>query len=477
MFSLFAAALSACANTYVVTTTADSGAGSLRAAIKQANGHANAGGPDVIHFNIPGTGVHRISPVDPLPAIVQPLILDGYSQPGASENTETKGDNAVLLIELNGALRTKFRGLKVFADHVTVRGLVINEFDQGLYASGNGDVIEGNFIGTNASGTQALPNNEGIGLASGTVTLGGSAPASRNIVSGNTNTGISIDYGTHTLQGNFIGVDASGATALGNGTQDQAGDGILVDQAGNAVIGGTTAGTGNVISGNHGSAILISYSGQGTGGIVEILGNRIGVSAAGTNPVPNDTGIYMKSPGEEPTVVRVGIMLDGTTPVRVPNTIAFNVGAGIRVDQGTVTITRNAIYGNKGLGIDLGGDGVTPNDQGDGDDGANGLQNFPLLTSATVSQRKVTIAGSFNSKPNKSYRIEFFGSGSKDGSGYGEGRWLLGATNVTTNGAGNATINSSFQFTAVGSSWVTATATDASGSTSEFSRAVILAKP
>src|SRR5439155_26367876 len=90
------------ATTFSVTITNDSGAGSLRAAISNANVTANIGGPDNIFFSITGAGVHTIKPASALPNITDAVFIDGYTQPGASVNSLTNGDNAVLLIELNG---------------------------------------------------------------------------------------------------------------------------------------------------------------------------------------------------------------------------------------------------------------------------------------------------------------------------------------------------------------------------------------
>ena len=461
---------SALANIYTVTNTHNSGAGSLRAAIHHANNHPNAGPakPDRIHFNIPGEGVQRIAPLTQLPAIKDPVVIDGYTQPGSSVNTKRNSDDAVLLIELHGGQSAGEHGL-VLKARSTVSGLVINGFSgDGLrVAAGAGHIIAGNFIGTDAAGLTGLPNGVGVALEAN-ATVGGISPADRNVISGNTSRGVLAVAGSATIQGNFIGTTATGTSSPENNTQY----GVRMIATG-GIIGGAEPGAGNVISGNLGGGIDIhtdTPDDPSTPPTV-VVGNRIGTTAAGTEPLGNKFGLVIRSPA------KIGLLDDGTTKLRIPNTIAYNGPfGGIKVAASGVTMTRNRIYGNSNLGIDLDEDGVTMNDQGDLDDGANGLQNYPLLTSASVDQGKIAIAGSFNSKPDQTYRIEFFASGAADKTGYGEGRWFIGAVNVTTDGAGNATFNFSRRFH-IGSTWATATATDAAGNTSEFSQAVQITRP
>ena len=463
-------------DTYLVTTTADSGAGSLRAAIHQANFHLNnsATEPDVIRFRIRGAGVHRISPLTPLPEITDPLIINGYSQPGSAPNTEAYANNAILLIELNGA-KCEYRGLPpgiaqkglTLKASTTVRGLVINRW-RGYAIAALGEtqqyLIEGNFIGTDPTGMAARFNGSAL-ISYGQTIVGGLSPASRNILSGN-HENLGIWGGFATVQGNFIGPDATGASSVKN-----TGTGIYFSDYGNARIGGVEPEAANVISGNDAQGIYL-----GCWNVPEIVGNRIGTDATGTKPLGNQIGINANLGG------RIGMMHDGATPIRVANRIAFNRGAAISVARGRndrigVTITQNRIYGNGGLGIDLDANGVTVNDQGDADIGANGLQNFPLLSSAAVDQDHIVITGSLNSHPNMNYRVEFFGSRGVKPNGLAEGRSFLGATTVRTRGFGNGTINVRLPFTAKRLKWVTATATNADGSTSEFSTAVQIARP
>jgi hypothetical protein len=183
---------SALADTYTVTNTSDTGSGSLRQAILDANGHVNAGGPDTISFAIAGAGVHTISPVTGLPTIIDPVVIDGYTQSGASPNTLGVGDNAVILIELDGSGATSgASGLVITTGSSTGRGLVINRFDTGGFGSsgitlqtGGGNTITGNFIGTDHAGAVVQPNPIGLYIIdSPNNVVGGTTPGARNLLS------------------------------------------------------------------------------------------------------------------------------------------------------------------------------------------------------------------------------------------------------------------------------------------------------
>ena len=185
--------------TFTVTTTTDNDTtngdtGSLRQAIIDLNKSTDAS--NTINFNINASGVQSIALKADLPEIKVPVLINGYSQPGSSPNSSAIGDNAVLLIELNGSGATKV-GLNISAGSSTVQGLIINRFPgNGIELRGNGgNTIIGNFIGTNAAGTAALPNGgSGISiLDSPTNTIGGAVSASRNIISGNGTNGILVD--------------------------------------------------------------------------------------------------------------------------------------------------------------------------------------------------------------------------------------------------------------------------------------------
>jgi titin len=344
--------------TFTVTTTADSGVGSLRQAILNSN--AATPGPNTISFNIPGTGVHTISPLTALPTITTPVVIDGYTQPGSSVNTNatTKGINAVILIQLSGAMapaNSNLPGLIINAANCTVRGLVINSFQHdGIFVSSNSNVIAGDFIGTDPTGTVARPNSAnnfdgGVFFVAGSSsnnTIGGTTPAARNLISGNRNMGINLSTGTgNTVQGNLVGTDVTGTKALGNTDR-----GVLVNGSSN-LIGGTTVAARNIISANARGVDLFGGSND------KVQGNFIGTDVTGKVALSNPNS---------------GVSINGTTN---------NVIGGLTATPGTPP--GNLISGNNGnFGVSF----VTSSGQGNliqgniiGADitGTQPLGNFP----------------------------------------------------------------------------------------------------
>jgi parallel beta-helix repeat protein len=448
----------------------------LRAAIEQANATSGA---DQIEFAIPkflrdpNTGVATISPQSPLPPITEQVTIDGYSQPGASLNTKKVGDNAVLKIELDGTNVPSDNGLEISSSSGSViRGLVINRFSEGILVTGDGSVgnrIEGNFIGTEPTGTADRSNKfDGVSIVSGAsqTVVGGPTPDKRNVISGNDQCGLFINNSNaNRIKSNYVGADKSGTKDLGN-----ASSGVCIGHASGTTVGGKTAASRNVVSGNDGGGLAI-FGSQGT----KVLGNRIGTTASGTDVLGNHfDGVFI---GVDTSDTLVG---DGTSAGS--NIIAFNgldfVGHdGVAVDGSTGNeISRNSIFSNGGLGIDLlkgGAEGEgsstnisTPNDSGDGDSGPNNLQNKPVLSSAKTVSGTTTIKGELDSNAEQTYTIEFY----SNPKGTNEGKKFIGETSVTTRRDGLR----SFTFTpakavAVGQT-ITATATNTTTKdTSEFS--------
>ncbi len=277
------------AATFTVTNTNDSGAGSFRQAILLAD---SAAGVDLINFNIPVvTGASFIiKPLSALPVITDPVIIDGYTQPFAVPNSSSPGvgNNATLLIQLDGtSAGIGTHGLDIIAGGTTVRGLVIHSFGgNGIdLSTAGGNVIEGNFIGIDSSGTTA-PGNSGIGVTITTSgnTIGGTTPAAQNIISGNGTggaaSGIGVTAGAtgNQIVGNLIGTDRTGTVDLGN-----SGPGVSLDAAGNTV-GGTTAAERNIISGNDIGGVTITF------GLNVVVGNYIGTDVAGAAALGNTAG-------------------------------------------------------------------------------------------------------------------------------------------------------------------------------------------
>ena len=230
-FMLQAAKPAYASSTFTVTNTNNSGAGSLRQAILDANATTTE---DMIQFNIPGGGVKTIAPATELPQITSPVTIDGYTQPGAQPNTKAVGSDAVLKVELSGGSAPSGTGLYIVAANSTVKGLVINRWDMGIIlgaSNATGNRVVGNYIGTDASGTQALQNDsEGvyIGEAPNT-TIGGATVGGRNVISGNSGDGVYITgssaTGNRVLQNSIyanggLGIDLAGTTTNDPGDAD-----------------------------------------------------------------------------------------------------------------------------------------------------------------------------------------------------------------------------------------------------------------
>jgi trimeric autotransporter adhesin len=357
----------------------------LRAAMEQAN---YTPGADTINFAIPGIGVKTISPASELPVITEALTINGYSQPGAKPNQKAVGTDAVLKIELSGAKASFYMdGLVIGAANSTVKGLVINDFAYSgiiLTSGAVGTKIEGNFIGTDPSGQVDIGNrDDGVTIPySDSITVGGTSPAARNLISGNSDSGVDIRSANNIqVRGNLIGTKRDGTTTLGN--ED---DGLSVS-ARSSTIGG--------------------------------------------------------------------------------NTVAFNGGDGVEIHSDTTAGNRvlsNSIFSNGEQGIDL--EGTTANDPGDLDAGPNGLQNYPVLSSARKGATGTTsVRGKLNSTPNKTFLVQFF----SNPEGTDEGKRFIGQRSVTTDSSGNASFTfSTTQKITLGQN-ITATATSRVGNTSEFS--------
>ncbi|MBK8466695.1 MAG: hypothetical protein IPL32_12775 [Chloracidobacterium sp.] len=343
---------------------------------------------------------------------------------------------------------------------------------QGVNIGSGSNQVQGNIIGLNASGTTDLGNSgDGVIVAGASNTIGGATAELRNIISGNDANGIQINAGaavSNSIASNYIGTDITGTLDLGNTS-----NGVLITVgASSNNIGGLSAAAGtapgNVISGNNGDGVeLLNVSTTAN----LIRGNMIGTSSTGAGLGNGGHGVFFNA-GISNTLG--GTDVTGGICNNSCNIIGSNALDGVFALSGTGNaIKSNFIRSNGGLGIDLGVDGVTANDTDDPDPGANNLQNFPVITSA-VSGDTPIITGTLNTTPNSTtgYRIDFFENTACDGSGNGEGQiWLGSITTSNTDSLGNVTPFGFAPAALNAGNSITATATDGSafGNTSEFS--------
>jgi hypothetical protein len=562
--------------TFNVTNTNDSGAGSLRQAITQANLIAPADSA-VIQFKIVGSGVHTVKPLSGLPFITCQVDIVGQTDSSGNPLTEIDGEHAGSFSD-GLFLDRNTPGNNVSSE---ITGLVINRFGStGIDVHSGSAIIFGCRIGTNPAGTSALGNHhEGILLEGQGSTIGenASGKAFAVLISGNNANGITITSNKNTIQNCFIGTDVTGTKAIPNdswGIEDSGTDnnlgvggshsGLLVsgndaggihltgkatevdnckigtDTTGNKALGNKGNGVeldgafgcgigdlgvvggpnlGDVISGNLNAGVVINNSNE-----TFITGNKIGTNAAGTAALGNKAaGVFI---GSQNCVVQInvicangfdgvvveedafkadnnsiqsnfigigvggqalgnkgdGVLLNvGTKNLVAHNKIAFNQasgedGYGVDVLGHAATgntITQNSIFSNARLGINLGLETgkALANDNKDPDTGPNNLQNYPIITSVKKTAAGIVIKGSLNSTVNSKFHLEFFASTSPDPSGFGEGQTYVSSKSVTTSATGVVTFTVTLKPVS-GELYWTATATDAGGNTSEFSKAV-----
>lgn len=537
--------------TYVVTSTADdTGATdcliqpsncSLRQAIRAAN--ATIGVPDVIAFDIPGPGPHVIELESTLPGFTDPVTIDGTTEPDWQPASDGPGA-PVVAIDGNGVASwglnfSPGNTTQVGAHGSIVRGLAIYGAAAALHFDRvDGCTVEGNFLGLDATGTLGLGGGFGVRVVGGdATTIGGATPDARNVISGNDSHGVHIvgqgadDAVGNVVRGNYIGTGPGGATVVTNA------DGLVSNDIGVSAFGPLTTIEDNVISGN-------ALGVQAAHAQILVRGNLIGTDASGTmalanarhglqittsaavavtvgGPGPGEgnviagngqhgvlidhvavtgTSIRGNFIGTDPTAsVDVGNGLDGVrimngasqnqiggTGAGEGNVIAFNGGGGVVVLTDLADgnrISGNRIFDNGGLGIDLSRfsnqvGNVTANDAGDGDDGPNGEQNFPVLIGVTASlSGGVIVEGSLTTAPG-TYDVEVFASAAADPSGHGEGAVFIGAFPVAVDTTGATSFSEELWGVSVlAGDVITATATSADGDTSELSGAVVAEPP
>jgi hypothetical protein len=433
LLALLPGALPARAATLTVTHTMDSGYGSLRWAIEQADGSA---GPDTIEFAIPmtdpscdaGTGVCTFQPASWFWLDNHgEITVDGYTQPDAQPATGSSP--ATIKIQIDGA---HFAGecFHIGTDENAIQGLAVYNCDSGFHIyNAQNNTIAGNHIGTDASGSVGLGSLYGVSIRSGPGTtagntIGGNIPAERNVISGNGDFGVRISGWNATgnvVSGNYIGTDIHGRAALSNGWYGV----YFTENANGNIVGGDSAGERNVISGNGARGVAFDDAFGNT-----ICGNLIGTDATGTGALGNSgSGVHLGGGSTENTI--------GPN-----NVIAYNTGDGVTLfGSSTIsnTITQNSIYANDGMGIDL-------------RDGANGGILAPVISS--VAPGSVRVEGTAC----PGCTVELFQNGDDDR----EGEAYLGS--AVANNVGTFSI----LVPALSRPFLTATAMDEAGNTSEF---------
>jgi hypothetical protein len=446
----------------------------LRAAIMEANANSAA---DTIRFSIGGGGPQRITLSSALPTITRPVVIDGASQPGyvdaplieidggnqtglvitgggttlralvinhfsgTAVTLRTTGNNVIegCYIGTNAAgtagLPNTGAGIRVEAPNTRIGGRdplqrnIISgntgrDINGGILVYGStagGTVIQGNYIGLDVTGMVPIPN-EGRGVAihesSGNF-VGGAQAGAGNLIASNRATGVRLYGASHNnvVQGNWIGVDKTGAMRFGTFPEPN----ILSNARGVQIRGNNNVVANNLLAGNTWDGVLI-FDGH-----------------------PTDNLVYR-------------------------NIITGNGVAGIGAYYGSRNrFIMNSIWDNFWTGIELGPegtDGVSWNDPGDLDGGTNDGQNYPIVTNATTAG---VIAGTLNSRPGQTFLIELFVTPQCSRFGYGEGKHPIGFQSVTTNASGDGSFNFSLGRALPGGWVVTANATDAVGNTSEFS--------
>lgn len=479
------------ADTFIVTNADDGGPGSLRQAILDAGFSAE------IQFDIQPPGPKIINLSTPLPALRARFSIDGTTQPGFSGRP---------IIQLGGSDAGPAFGVRTGSTggFNTIRGLVLTD----IQFRNSNNIIEGNFVGTNMTGNVATAGGILISMG-GDDMIGGTTSQAQNVIANI----VSLSGGGGTVQGNFIGCDASGSFGLGIGgvrivdSNEKVFDNV-VSRGGVRCDMGRLEARGNFIGTNASGTSTIGNAGDGVfvffeSDFAQISGNVIsGNTGNGINVRQDciDATITGNIIGTDPSCTQhlgnsgYGILIqDGSSGNIVENNcIAFNGAAGVRLpfasssifsDPRRNRILFNSIFSNGGIGIDLAQEGTDPNDNMDPDSGPNDLQNFPVLTRAeNDSINDTAVQGNLNSTPENTFTIDFFSNPGDSGSGiqtaaFGpcipQGQIFIGSTIVTTDAHGNAPINIILPGASPGG-FINATATSSNGNTSEFSACVQL---
>jgi parallel beta-helix repeat protein len=408
-------------------------------------------------------------------SLIQGNLISGNGQDGVSVTNGSDGN--VIRGNLVGTDVTGASDLGNTRDGVRIDASLNNivggtETGQGNVLSGNGamgllidgqtgaatgNVVQGNIIGLASNGLAAIGNDLlGVDIlsASGN-TVGGTTAGARNVISSNHAGGVFVGLplgvlvgsaSNNTIQGNYIGLDVSGAVPRGNEQE-----GIVVSNGANNVI------RDNIIANNLATGIAVAGP-LATGNTIQ--GNAIGTAADRTTPHGNfGDGVHFD--------LNASNNLVGGTTAGTGNLIAFNSNAGFSGGNGVAVLSgnRNSILGNSIFDNALMGIALSP--------GANDNQAAPVLTSAVIAGGQVTVTGTVGGVAGHVFRIEIFGNAA----GGNEGQTFLGFVEATANGAGVASFAVTLPLPA-GLTVITATATDqTTDSTSAFSPGTPVTQP
>ncbi len=482
---------------------------SLREAIEAAN---QIHEPVTILFESPNeTMILTVN--SPLPPIQNPLVIDGAAS--HSPQVELRGSRTTTKLSIDG--------ITIASNDSIIRGLIITNFSgNGIVIQGNNNHLENNYIGTDPFGTPGKGNGlNGVVILGESNQIGGASSQTRNVISGNGGHGIILQKGSKNhIKGNLIGEHPTRDTALPN-----AKDGIMVAGTHN-IIGGANPSEANTISGNGKSGIRLLASANHT----RIQGNIVGIHSSLQHPLPNkEDGIFIKSrenligggqPGAgniiggngqsgieihqgnsnliqgnfigtdkegkanwgnelEGIIIFADKTLVGGKEPYTFNHIAFNKRGGVAIPFGQEnTIRGNAIYQNESLAINLLQDHLTPNDPLDKDQGPNGLQNFPVLSIATArSPNDTFVVGELHSQPTQTYQLDFYAGRPEGPLRYQEAFMYLGSHTITTDTKGEIRFSFHLPTGAPSGRYLTATATNKEGNTSELAHSILVNRP
>jgi hypothetical protein len=388
------------------------------------------------------------------------VVIDGTSQPGFAGTP---------LINLSG-VSISGNGLTITANNSTIKDLDIRQFNgNGVDIVGSGNVLQGNYLGTDATGTAASGNGTGVEIDGTSNTVGGTTPSARNLISGNVTYGVTIKGPKNLVEGNFIGTDVTGTKALGNL------NGVLINAPSN-FLGGTAPGAGNLISGNKARSVNLTQNLSSKANSTVVQGNFIGTDVTGTRALHNGMALFLDGVssnliggttagarnllaegfafhGVSGNVVQGNFMGTDVTGKIVLAGVVYSFSPRLPTNTvgGTTPAAGNLIYSEP---VILAGHVVV-------------LSAAPVLTSAVSSNGTVTIGGTLHRGLNSTYTLNFFSDAA--------GTIPIGSSIVTTDATGTATFTAAFSGAFSAGEVITATSVDALYNTSMLSAGLAVA--